>query len=314
VIAVSSNDNVYATSTSLYIASNPQWSCCTVPSASLSTPQQTEVHRFDITGSAPPTYLGSGSVPGRLLSQYSLSDYAGSLRLATTSSEGGKQSSSVYVLNADTLKTTGSLSGLGAGEQIYAVRFLGTVAYVVTFRQTDPLYVIDLRNPAAPKLAGTLQLTGYSDYLHDAGNGLLIGVGQEASSAGRVAGLQVSLFDVNDPAAPTRTGHVVLSDAPGESTLDPHAFLYWQPTGLIVVPIQSWASDQSGKVLVLKASGTSLTSVGELANPLSGGASDDGQGIQRSLIVDGELWTVSGSGVQVSDPASLSRQAWIPFG
>lgn len=315
VSVAADGDTVYATSTSLYIASNPQWACCST--APTSTTQQTEMHRFNITGSAPPTYLGSGSVPGRLLSQYSLSDHAGSLRLATTSGigggGGGAPSSSVYVLNADTLKTSGHVDGLGQGEQIYAVRFLGTVAYVVTFRQTDPLYVIDLRDPSAPKLAGTLQLTGYSDYLHDAGHGRLIGVGQEASQAGRIAGLQVSLFDVNNPAAPTRTGHVVLSDAPGETTLDPHAFLYWQPTGLIVVPIQSWASDQSGRVLVLKVSGPSLRSVGLLANPLAG-STDDGRGIQRSVIVDGALWTLSSSGIQISDPASLSRRAWIPFG
>jgi len=315
VSVAADGDTVYATSSSLYIASNPNWYCCPSPATATATAQQTEIHRFDITGSTQPTYLGSGSIRGRLLSQYSLSDYAGSLRIATTSGGFGSatQSSSVYVLNADTLKATGHVDGLGKGEQIYAVRFMGPVAYVVTFQQTDPLYVVDLHDPAAPKVAGTLQLTGYSDYLHDAGNGRLIGVGQEASRAGRVAGLQVSLFDVNKPAVPTRTGHVVRSDAPGEANLDPHAFLYWQPTGLVVIPVQSWTPTQSGKVLVLKVSGATLSAVGLLANPLATGSTDDGLGIQRSLIVDGALWTVSGSGVQVSDPSTLTRQAWIPF-
>jgi uncharacterized secreted protein with C-terminal beta-propeller domain len=304
-------DTVYATSASLYVASNPSWYCCPTPAEA----QRTEIHRFDITGSAQPKYLGSASIPGRLLSQYSLSDYAGYLRIATTGGAGpSPQSSSVYVLDAQTLKITGRVTGLGKGEQLYAVRFIGPLAYVVTFRQTDPLYVLDLRNPAAPKVAGTLQLTGYSDYLHDAGNGRLIGVGQQASPTGRVAGLQVSLFDVSNPAAPNRTGQVVRADAPGEGALDPHAFLYWQPTGLIVTPVQSWAPDQTGKVLVLKVSGTTLTSGGMLANPRPAGTADDGLGIQRSVLVNGMLWTVSGGGVQVIDPSTLSRQTWIPFG
>ncbi|MGI8666688.1 MAG: beta-propeller domain-containing protein, partial [Jatrophihabitans sp.] len=315
-ISVAADGNtVYATAGNLYIASNPDWYCCPTAAGA----QRTEIHRFDIAGTGQPRYLGSGSVPGRLLSQYSLSEYADSLRVATTTGGSGgvgpaAESSGVYVLDADTLKATGTLVGLGKNEQIYAVRFVGPVAYLVTFRQTDPLYVIDLHDRAAPRLSGSLQLTGYSNYLHDAGDSRVIGVGQEASAAGRVAGLQVSLFDVSTPSRPRRTGHVVRSDAPGESDLDPHAFLYWQPTGLVVVPIQSWSATQSGKVLVLTVHGTTLSTVGLLANPRTAGISDDGLGIQRSVLVDGALWTVSGSGVLVSSPATLARQAWIPFG
>ncbi|MCW2522905.1 MAG: hypothetical protein JWO63_1240, partial [Frankiales bacterium] len=301
-VSVAADGNtVYATASSLYVAT--------------SATQQTEIHRFDIAGSAPPRYLGSGSVAGLLLSQYSLSDYDGSLRIATTTgaSGGGSEAGNVYVLNADTLKTTGHVGQLRAGEQIYAVRFLGPVAYVVTFKQTDPLYVIDLSKPTAPKIVGQLSLTGYSDYLHDAGDGRLLGVGQEASAQGRVAGLQVSLFDVSNPKTPTRTGHVVVPGAVGEATLDPHQFLYWPPTGLIAVPTQAWTPGESGKVLILRLSGASLTSLGQVANPLAEGTTDDGLGIQRSLIVDGALWTLSGSGIQVTNPTTLARQAWLPF-
>jgi hypothetical protein len=324
VTVAADGDTVYGTSDSLYVASNPNAVCCMpAPSA-----DRTEIHRFDITGTGAPTYLGSGSVPGHLLSQYSLSAYDGSLRAATTQSPGmgtdipqpsgmggatAQSTSSVYVLNEDTLAVTGHVDGLGEGEQIYAVRFLGPLAYVVTFRQTDPLYVVDLRNPRLPAVVGTLQLTGYSDYLHDAGNGRLIGVGQEASAQGMVAGLQVSLFDVSSPSHPVRTGHVVRSDAPGESAFDPHAFLYWQPTGLMAVPIQSWQQSQSGKVLVLRVSGSTLTSVGIVANPASTSLPDDGLGIQRSLLVHGNLWTLSGSGVRVSDASTLAQRSWIPF-
>ncbi|HEX4727991.1 MAG TPA: beta-propeller domain-containing protein [Jatrophihabitans sp.] len=300
-------DTVYATADSLYIASNPSWYCCSEVN------QRTELHRFDITGAGPPRYLGSGSVPGRLLNQYSLSDYAGTLRIATTSGGGSAASSGIYLLRSDTLAVIGQLTGLGQGEQIYAVRFLGPMGYLVTFRQTDPLYVLDLHNPAAPKLAGALSLTGYSNYLHDAGDSRLIGVGQQTGPDGRVAGLQVSLFDVRTPAKPALLDRVVQSDAPGEQSLDPHAFLYWQPTGLVVVPVQSWTAAQSGKVLVLRVDGSKLRKVGLLANPITPGVLDDGSGIQRSLFATASLWTVSSSGIQVSNPTTLARQAWIPF-
>jgi uncharacterized secreted protein with C-terminal beta-propeller domain len=309
VTIAADGNTVYATSTSLYIASDPNLPCCE-PTASA---DRTEIHRFDISGTGAPTYLGSGSIPGHLLSQYSLSAYDGSLRVATTQQSGTSTDSSVYVLNADTLTVSGHVDGLGKAEQIYAVRFIGPLAYLVTFRQTDPLYVVDLHNPKAPAVVGRLDLTGYSDYLHDAGNGRLIGVGQEASAQGRVAGLQVSLFDVTSPSHPVRTGHIVKTDAPGENALDPHAFLYWQPTGLMVVPIQSWEQSQSGKVLVLRVSGRTLTTIGTITNPASTILQDDGLGIQRSLLVHGNLWTVSGSGVRVSDASTLAQRSWIAF-
>jgi uncharacterized secreted protein with C-terminal beta-propeller domain len=307
---VADGDTVYASQNSLYVASNADWYCCAIPNRA-DKPQPTQIHRFDISGAGAPAYLGSGSVPGRLLSSYSLSDYEGHLRVATTSvANPTAQSSSVYVLDDATLKITGKVDGLGPGEQIYAVRFLGPLGYVVTFRQTDPLYVLDLRDPAAPRAAGELKITGYSDYLHDAGDGRLVGVGQEADGNGRVAGLQVSLFDVHDPAKPTRTAQVVRADAPGEARQDPHAFLYWAPSGLVAFPIQSWQASQAGKLLVLRVHGAQLSTVGVLANPATSSA--DGT-IQRALIVDGTLWTLSSSGVQVSGQESLDRQAWIPF-
>jgi uncharacterized secreted protein with C-terminal beta-propeller domain len=219
----------------------------------------------------------------------------------------------VYVLDDETLKGAGRVGGLGNGEQIYAVRYVGPLAYVVTFKQTDPLYVLDLHNPAKPVVAGELQLTGYSDYLHDAGGGRLIGVGQQANVQGRVAGMQVSLFDVSDPAAPRRTAQVVIPSAVGESDVDPHAFLYWPSTGLVVTRLDSWSPNESGKVVVLHVAGTTLTEIGTIANPTDGRPSD-ALGIQRSLLVDGKLWTLSGSGVKVTDPQNLKQLDWVPFG
>ncbi|WP_344748287.1 beta-propeller domain-containing protein, partial [Streptosporangium vulgare] len=172
-------------------------------------PEETEIHRFDITAAGAPRYVASGKVSGRLLNQYSLSEYEGHLRVATNldrraghldrlpdtptgSPAAPDTSSAVYVLDADTLAKTGEVGGLGRGERIYSVRFIGPVGYVVTFKQVDPLYTLDLRDPAAPRRTGELKITGYSAYLHPAGDGRLIGVGQEASEQGRTLGTQVS--------------------------------------------------------------------------------------------------------------------------
>jgi uncharacterized secreted protein with C-terminal beta-propeller domain len=164
--------------------------------------QRTELYQFDTSGTGRPKYLGAGSVPGYVLNQYALSEWQGNLRVATTSGD----SSTVYVLrrSGHQLRQVGSVGGLGKGQRIYAVRFDAGAGYVVTFRQTDPLYTLDLRDAAHPKVTGALELDGYSAYLHPLGNGRLVGVGQEADTNGRVQGVQVSLFDVSDPASPRR--------------------------------------------------------------------------------------------------------------
>src|SRR5262249_36601897 len=141
----------------------------------------------------------------------------------------GTAQSSVYVLHQQggTLGQMGHVDGLGTGERIYAVRFVGPVGYVVTFRQTDPLYTVDLRDPAHPKVIGELKINGYSAYLHPVGDNRLIGIGQEADANGRVQGTQLSLFDVSDPAQPKRLAQYHVQFGHSEAEFDPHAFLYW---------------------------------------------------------------------------------------
>jgi hypothetical protein len=309
VTVVGDGDTVYVTDSSLYVASNPAGACCPAPPSA----EVTQLHRFDLTRSGAPTYLGSGQVPGRLIDQYALSDYAGHLRVATTSGRGPDESNGVYVLDAATLRITGRVDGLDRGESIFAVRYIGPMAYVVTFRQVDPLIVLDLHDPTAPRRTGELVMSGYSDYLHDAGQGRLIGVGQQVNAAGIVGGIQVSLFDVRDPAAPRRVAQVVRSDAVSEMRLDPHAFLYWPPTGLIVVPMPTWQGTAT-RALVVRLQGESLSTIGVISNPAGVSAQTADGGIQRALIADGSLWTLSDSGLQYRNPTTLTVQGWVAFG
>ncbi|MFC7590141.1 beta-propeller domain-containing protein [Nonomuraea antimicrobica] len=275
-------------------------------------PEETEVHRFDLSSPGAPRYVASGKVPGRLLNQYSLSEYDGHLRLATTlnSQDGSTSSSTVYVLKTDTMAKVGEVGGLGKGERIYSVRFIGPVGYCVTFRQVDPLYTLDLRDPAAPKVTGELKITGYSAYLHPGAEGRLIGIGQEASEQGRTLGTQVSLFDVSDPAAPRRMSQFFQKDSGSGAEWDPHAFLYWPKTGLSVIPLTQ--QEESG-ALVLKIDDSGVRRLGMIHHPTQEGDYRYQPGIQRSLIIGASIWTFSYEGVQVNDLATLASQNWIPL-
>jgi Beta propeller domain len=299
-----SGSAVYASTSSLYIADERN----TAHQGVL-----TQLDRFDIAGAGKPVYLGSNTIPGTLLDSYSMSEYEGTLRVVTTTAHWPKQAdTAVTVLDANTLAMRGRVGGLASGEQVHAVRFLGPLAYVVTFRSVDPMFVVDLRDPAHPTVAGELTMSGYSDYLHPIDDGRLLGVGEDVTQAGRVNGLQVSLFDVTSPAHPRRLATLVRQHSPSETPIDPHAFLYWAPDHLAVVPIDSWYYRQSGAALVVRVAGAQLRDLGTIRNP-GGSNLDNGPGIERTLVIGDDLWTMSASGLQASGLHSLAREAWVPF-
>ncbi|MGH2898369.1 MAG: beta-propeller domain-containing protein, partial [Solirubrobacteraceae bacterium] len=240
---------VYASTTGLYVASQRYVSALesgrAVPQGS-----RTEIHRFDASKPGQTSYASSGSVAGFVLNQYSLSELDGALRVASTEQPAwfdgqiARDSESFVTVLAEhgrRLETLGRAEGLGRGERIYAVRFAGDRGYVVTFRQVDPLYVLDLSRKTDPRVAGELKILGYSAYLHPISDDLLLGVGQDASAEGRTLGTQLSLFDVSDARRPVRRAQVSLgADSSSSAEFDPHAFLFWQPTSLAVVPLSSY--------------------------------------------------------------------------
>ena len=210
---------------------------------------------------------------------------------------------------------------LGEAEQIYSVRFLGDVAYVVTFRQTDPLYTIDLSNPREPKVVGELKILGYSAYLHPIGDGLLMGVGQDATDSGRVQGTQVSVFDVSDPSDPTRIDQITLNKgSSSQIEYDHHAFLYWAPSSLAMVPVQQWWWDDNSESAFFGAIGLTVDDDGHLreVRRLAHPGGDDGNWdyramILRSIVVGDHVYTVSAKGIMKSDLDSLKEVAWLGF-
>ena len=203
---------VYASPDHLYVAA-PEWVDWESMSATdlrvASGNHGTDIHRFDISDPKAAEYEMSGHVDGELVDQFAMDEHEGNLRVATTTGSAwetgaGESESHVVVLapNGDTLAPIGQVGGLGRGETIQSVRFIGSVGYVVTFEQTDPLYTLDLSDAANPRVAGELKILGFSAYLHPVGEGKLLGVGQDATEEGRQLGTQVALFDVSDPANP----------------------------------------------------------------------------------------------------------------
>ena len=308
---------VYASPTSLYVTTEP-WSARPLPATPQLAPQQisTEIHAFDISEPGKTTYLGSGTVPGYLLNQWSLSDFQGVLRVVSTdwpawwgdSTQQQQQQSQSYLTTfragGGKLSQVGQLGGLGQGERVYAVRFIGNDGYVVTFKQVDPLHTIDVSDPAHPKVLGELTIPGYSAYLHPISDNLLLGIGQDVGANNEPTGTQISLFDVSDLAHPTRIAHYSLGQGWSAAESDHHAFLYWPATGLVMVPFGQQAVgmhvtksgiDEIGRVVQTQANASSLPE------------------ILRSLVVRGSVLTVSNMGVKASDLKTLADVGWAAF-
>ena len=210
----------------------------------------------------------------------------------------------------DRLARLGQVGGLGKGERIYSVRFIDDVGYVVTFRQVDPLYTVDLADPSTPRVRGELKISGYSAYLHPVGNDLLLGVGQDATEQGRVLGTQLSLFDISDVARPRRLHQRTV--APGASSdveYDHHAFLWWASRNLAVMPVQ-YATDQDYFAGALGFSAERSSGIGEVGSA-SHSAGDYTAPIQRSFVVGGRLFTLSDLGLEENALTDLSEKAWL---
>jgi uncharacterized secreted protein with C-terminal beta-propeller domain len=173
-------------------------------------------------------YEGQGEVPGHVLNQFSMDEYEGYFRIATTT--GWYGANHLYILDKD-MNIVGRLENLAPGERIYSARFMGERAYLVTFKKVDPLFVIDLEDPYNPRVLGKLKIPGYSDYLHPYDETHLIGIGKDTIDAGDFAwfqGVKIALFDVSDPENPKEISKIVIGERGTESYVlrDHRAFLF----------------------------------------------------------------------------------------
>ncbi|MEM7821364.1 MAG: beta-propeller domain-containing protein [Candidatus Aenigmatarchaeota archaeon] len=279
--------------------------------------EKTIIHKISVENEKI-EYKASGEVPGYILNQFSMDEYNSYFRIATTTGWINESLNHVYILD-DGLKIVGKIEDLASGERIYSVRFIGDKGYVVTFRQIDPLFVIDLGSPNNPKVLGYLKITGVSDYLHPYDETHLIGVGRDATEEGRIKGMKLSLFDITDVSNPKEISKYIIGERGTDSDAlrDHKAFLFSKSKNILVIPLRviegenieekKWNVWQGAYVFnvdlengfVLKGKVTHTNKTEEYYDYLSR--------IKRSLYIDDVLYTFSDRMIKMNELTDLKE-------
>lgn len=316
---------IYASQDNFYVAQTSWWWWWGWGDLDLNT----HIHQFALTDTGP-RYAASGSVPGWLLDQFSFSEYDGHLRVATTDNDwwwgtqtedAEEAANNIFVLeNQDgALTRVGEVRGIAPGERIFASRMMGEKGYLVTFRQTDPLFTIDLSDPTDPRVIGELHIPGYSAYLHPMGDDHLLAVGMDGTDDGTLTGLAVNVFDVSDFTNP-QLAHQWTLPSDGwswsEALSDHHAFTYHR--GVLSFPAYNYDYDNGSYfsgLIVLDASADGITELGRVDHQDLVDRSEcyydweceDGYDyyrtawMRRSVYIEDNLFSLSNYGIKVND-------------
>ena len=310
-MVASGNNTVYMTQGAMYVGTQEYQYTDTGSS------DNTRIDRFVIAGTQV-AWQASGVVSGTLLNQFAMEEHDGYLNVAThtnaseliNGTPSTRNDNGVYVLDTagDTLDVVGSLTGLAPGEHLYAARFVGDTAYLVTFLQTDPLFAIDLSDSTAPTLLGELIIPGFSNYLQSVGEGLLLGIGQEREAGSWNTNVHATLFDVSDPTKLTEITRQFLTEntqwSSSDAQFDHHALLYSAEDGLLVVPVYAsgydpqtgvYRSEQLLKVMRVTASGIEV--LGEIRTD---------QSVFRTVRIGDALYAISDTSVTAYNISDLS--------
>lgn len=227
-------------------------------------------------------FAAQGAVKGRIKDQFSMDEKDGFFRVAATDFAKGKDVNFLYVLD-ENLKTIGKVKGFAKGEEIKAVRYIGDMAYVITYRQTDPLFAIDLSDPHAPEMLGSVKITGFSSLLVPEGENKLIGIGTATSEEeiGEVEdGVKIALFDISNPLEPKVLDSMEYKNRASDVQYDHRALTVNGSEGWFAIPYFSWDDDKGG-VLQFREAGGKLEEMGDY---------EAEQGIDRCLFIDDYIY------------------------
>jgi len=274
------------------------------------TVQRIEINKQTIT------FAAQGEVPGYILNQFSMDEHNGYFRIATTTNnwrtfaEEATSKNNVYVLDMN-LDVVGKLEDLAPGEQIYSARFMGDRCYLVTFKQMDPFFVIDIANPTEPKVLGYLKIPGFSGYLHPYDKNHIIGIGRQDNN------VKLSLFDVTDVTDPTEIAKYIVEAEYSDSPVlyDHKAFLFDKPKQLLALPVSTNSFRLKGgnsgywqgayifdisleEGLILEGTITHQTTADQFEYDYS---------VQRTLYIDDVLYTISGIKVKMNNLETLAE-------
>ena len=276
----------------------------------------TQIYKFYLKD-ATCTFVKTGTVPGSVLNQFSMDEKDGYFRIATTDSTSWNDESNtnnLYVLN-ENLEIVGKIEGLAPGERIYSVRFMGNRAYMVTFVQTDPLFVIDLSNPTNPKVLGELKIPGYSKYLHPYDETHLIGFGENTKVVNYgygdqviTDGMKMSLFDVTDPENPTEMYSVNIGEEGTYSELlyNHKALLFSKEKNILAFPISITGDNYEVVFQGAIVYGLSLDNGFELKGKISNTSNNldkyySRNSVERIIYIKDTLYTLSKSLIKATD-------------
>lgn len=325
---------IYASRDNLYVAQTSHWWW-----GWRGQDLETHIHKFELSASTGPEYRASGSVPGYAYDQFAFSEYDGHLRVVTSEMDwwwgwwGGSDddaeppANNVFVLKDDgagELERVGEVRGIAPGERIFATRFMGERAYMVTFEMVDPLFTLDLSVPTSPRVVGELKIPGFSSYLHPMSEGYLLAVGMDGDDDGNLFGVAFSVFDVRDPANPTRA-HLLTMDesdwSSSEALWNHHAFTYHR--NVLTVPFYEWywrsEGDWFSGVVSVHATPDELYEIGrvdhrdlvrdsECLYARWWGYGEDScyedywfASVRRSVYIEDNLFSLSNYGLRVTD-------------
>jgi hypothetical protein len=326
------------------------------PSVIAYATNKTHIHKFDFTADANfPNYVASGTVAGNVKDQFSLDDKDGYLRVATSESrmyldQDGKYLEPTFPGNTTGpqdrpqnvnhvftmgvsggwLDLTGDVGELAPNEQIYSVRFIGGRGYVVTFRRTDPLFVIDLQNPTAPSKIAELTIPGFSEYMHPLDETHIMTIGRAASPTGQTQGLQLQIFDVADGTNPILAHKFTYSNAQygtSEAESNHKAFTYFAAQGTLAFPYYAYDPSTGGGMhssleLFKVDAGAGFTKLGSIdhtslvsANPYGYCGGYYGPEVRRGVFLDNFVYSISYGGIiakDVNDLAGAGSQLALP--
>jgi inhibitor of cysteine peptidase len=296
---------------------------------------KTLLHRIHIENGEI-SYVADGDIPGTVLNQFSMDEYEGYFRIATTSRMSYEDNPSLrlllqnnmYVLNMD-LEIIGEIEEIAPGEKIHSARFMGDKCYLVTFRKTDPFFVIELGEPYDPKILGELKISGYSDYLHLYDQNHVIGVGKETVPAEQgdfswYQGVKISLFDVSDLSEPKEMAKYEIGDRGTDSPVlrDHKAFLFDKEKSLLVLPVSVTEREnpndppytpgktvwQGAYVFTISLSlDEKIELEGTITHVENGDVHDAEYHVTRALYIGDVLYTISNSKIKMNSLFDLSE-------
>lgn len=345
-VILGNGQNVYASLQNLYVAS-PDWTYHWNSSTGTSD-EKTTIYRFSYTPTGT-IFASQGSVPGHILNQFSMDENAETFRIATTVSPQWttmtKSVNNLFVLNRE-LETLGSVTDIAPGESIYSVRFMGNRAYMVTFKQVDPLFVLDLSDARNPKILGRLKIPGYSNYLHPVDENHILGFGKDVDESidkdkvhsddavyyTAILGMKVALFDVTDVTDPQEIHKEIIGGRGTDSPLltDHKALLFDRERGLLAFPVtvydkratpkqNEWDADTMPVFQGAYVYSFNVNSGFALQGKITHHASDDflksgdywydqtGLDIDRMVRIDSTLFTLSEAQLKSSALANLTQ-------